>query len=147
MKAALVIVTTLVALSAPAIAQQQQYTAARYLGGGPPGLAPMAVGGGQVIVELSVNASGSIEGARTLRSTLPYTQMVLDALNSWRFTPAIEDPIGRDGKPEGARSVAAKVIVAAVYRPPALQGTNSSNTERSKLIDVDARTASSSRRP
>ena len=112
----------LIALAAPATAQPQPYSAARYAGGGPPGLAPVAVGGGQVIVELSLTATGSIERARTLRSTPPFTQMVLDALNSWRFTPATDDPLDRDGKPEGPRNVASKVIVAAIYRPPALQG-------------------------
>jgi TonB family protein len=125
MKATLVILVTLVAvvtLTAPAAAQQQPSTAARYVSGAPPGLAPMAVGGGQVIVELSITPFGSIERARALRSTPPFTQMVLDALNSWRFTAATDDPIGRDGKPEGPRNVASKVIVAAVYRPPALQG-------------------------
>jgi TonB family protein len=125
MNASLVILVTplaLVTMIAPAAAQQQPYAAARYVSGGPPGLAPMAIGGGQVIVELSITPFGSIERARTLRSTPPFTQMVLDALNSWRFTPAIDDPIGRDGKPQGPRNVASKVVVAAIYRPPALQG-------------------------
>jgi TonB family protein len=57
-----------------------------------------------------------------VRSTPPFTQMLIDSVDGWRFAPATDDPIGRDDMPEGRRNVPAKVIVAAVYRAPTLVG-------------------------
>ena len=46
--------------------------------------------------------------------------MVIERVNGWRFSPATEDPLGPDGKPQGRRSIASKVIVAALFRAPTL---------------------------
>jgi TonB family protein len=122
MKTTLVVAVTLSATLGLTLSAQQRYTPARFEGGAPPGLAPMAVGGGQAIVELSVGASGRIDKVRTVRSTPPFTQLLLDTLVGWRFSPATEIPPGKDGKPDVPRHVASKVIVAAVYRAPVVQG-------------------------
>jgi TonB family protein len=50
-----------------------------------------------------------------LRSTPPFTQMILEAIARWRFTPA--QAVHPDG-PSGP--VESSVLVAAVYRPPIL---------------------------
>lgn len=118
MKTTLVVAATLTV----AVFAQEPYTPARLTGGAPPGLAPMAVGGGQVIVELDVSASGSVDKVTTLRSTPPFTDLVVQAVGGWRFTPATEDVIGSDGKSQGPQTVPAKVVVAAHYRAPAIQG-------------------------
>lgn len=104
------------------LASQDAYTPARYAAGTPPRLAPMAVGGGQAIVELTVDAGGNVTGAATLRSTPPFTQLLADSVGGWQFTPATELPIGRDGKPREPRNVESRVIVAAMYRAPTLVG-------------------------
>jgi TonB family protein len=117
MKSTLAAVAFSMALTAP-----PSSTAARLAGGAPPGLAPMAVGGGQVIVELSIGATGSVDKVRTVRSTPPFTDMIVSAVSGWRFTPATDTAIGKDGKPQAPRNVASKVLVAAVYRAPVLQG-------------------------
>lgn len=120
-----------------ALSAQQRYTPARLMSGAPPGLAPMAVGGGQAIVELTIDASGNVDKVRTVRSTPPFTQMLLDRVGGWRFAPATDDPIGRDDLPERRHTLASKVIVAAVYRAPALQGP----TQGEHPVDVAAPSA------
>lgn len=100
--------------------QDPVYKAARYASGGVPGLAPQAVGGGEAIVELAVDASGRVEKITPIRATPPFTEMVIDSVRNWRFEPASDDPVGPDGKPQGRRAVASKVIVAALYRAPTL---------------------------
>lgn len=122
MKIRLVVALVLSATLSWTLFAQQGYTPARLAGGSPPGLAPMAVGGGQAIVELTVGPGGSIDRARAVRSTPPFTQMLLDTLVGWHFTPATEIPIDKTGKPGPPRGVVSKVIVAAVYRAPVLQG-------------------------
>src|SRR5688572_14962120 len=108
---AVVLVTTLSA--------QPPYTPARYSGGPLPTLPALAVGGGEAIVEVTVRSDGSVQGIRPLRSTPPFTQSLIDAVTAWRFTPAVEDAIGTDGKPAG-KPVNSKVIVASLFRPPTL---------------------------
>ena len=122
MKIKLVVATTLSATLSLTLFAQPRYTPARFDGGSPPGLAPMAVGGGQSIVELSIGANGRIDNVRTVRSTPPFTQMLLDTLVGWHFSPATEIPVGKDGKPGAQREIPSKVIVASVYRAPVLQG-------------------------
>ena len=102
------------------LSAQQPYTPARYAGGPLPTLPALAVGGGEAIVEVTVRADGSVQGIRPLRSTPPFTQSLIDAVTAWRFTPAIEDAIGADGKPAGPKPVTSKVIVASLFRPPTL---------------------------
>jgi outer membrane biosynthesis protein TonB len=110
------------ALFAPELsfAQEPDYRAARYAGGGLPGIAPQAIGPGEAIVELSIDATGRVEKITPIRSTPPYTQMLIDSVRSWSFEPATDDPIGPDGKHEGRRAVRSKVLVAALYRAPTL---------------------------
>jgi TonB family protein len=98
----------------------EPYRPARYLGGGPPGLAPMAVGGGEVVLEVSVASTGRVENIKPIRTTPPFTQMLVERVRGWRFAPATEDPLGPDGKPAGRRAVASKVLVAALFRAPTL---------------------------
>ena len=102
------------------VSAQQPYTPARYAGGSLPTLPALAVGGGEAIIEVTVGLGGTAQAIRPLRSTPPFTQSLIDAVTGWRFTPAVEDKLGPDGKPEGPKPVAAKVIVASMFRPPTL---------------------------
>jgi TonB family protein len=83
-----------------------------------PALPAMALGGGEVVLELTVSNRGGVTAVRTLRSTAPYTDLVVDAVKSWDFTPA-QEPIDRINRGPG-RPVESKVTVAAIFRPPSL---------------------------
>jgi hypothetical protein len=75
----------------------------------------MVAGGGEVVIEATIDSAGSLSRPVLLRSTPPYSQMILDAIARWRFRPA--QAIGADGT-EG--TVEGTVVIAAIYRPPTL---------------------------
>ena len=77
-----------------------------YRSGPLPPLAAQAVGGGEVFLEVSVNAEGHVAAVTPLRTTPPFTGLVVDAVRAWTFVPGAEG----------------HVLVAAVFRPPAIQG-------------------------
>lgn len=80
----------------------------------------MAVGGGEVIVELIVRGNGSVASVRPLRVTASFVEPLVEAVRSWRFDPAQEfvDPADRrPGEPD-RRPVESRVMVASVFRPP-----------------------------
>jgi TonB family protein len=80
---------------------------------GPP--PPNLVGGGEVLIEAIVDRSGNLTRPVMLRTTPPFTSMVLDVIGKWKFTPArAVGPDGTDGPVE------AGVLIGAVYRPPTL---------------------------
>jgi TonB family protein len=112
-----------VACAIAAVVAHLEFSPARYRAGTVPDVPISAVGGGQVFVEVSVNAEGRVTGTTPLRVTPPFTDVVVDAVRSWEFHPAIENI---ESKPEQPRErgtlVASKVLVAAVFRPPVLFG-------------------------
>ena len=77
--------------------------------------APTIVGGGEVLIEGTVDRTGTLTRPVVLRGTPPYTQMVLDAVSTWRFEPA--RVVGPDGI---EATVDMPVTIGAVYRPPVL---------------------------
>ena len=117
MRSALVVAA--VVLAAPLYAQQP-YAPARYAAGSGPILPVQVVGGGQAFVELTVGPDGAVQKVTPLRSTAPFTQGLTDAVTGWRFSPAMEDAIGADGKPQGPKPVASKILVASQFRAPTL---------------------------
>jgi TonB family protein len=76
---------------------------------------PMA-GGGQVLLELDVSASGEVARVTVLRSTPPFTDLLRKAAGGWRFTAARE----ARGEPEALAAVDSKVLVAGSFRTPTL---------------------------
>lgn len=118
-KSALIIVCIVgVALSA-----QEIFSPARYRAGTVPALPAMALGGGQVFVELAVSREGRVTAVTPLRTTPPFTALVVDAVREWQFVPAEEDAVAEPGRadaPKSRRPIASNVLVAAVFRPPAL---------------------------
>jgi hypothetical protein len=84
----------------------------------PPLPPPTIVGGGEVVIEAIVDRAGFAGRPIVVRSTPPYTQMVLDAMTTWRFEPA------RATTPDGKESaVEMPVAIAAIFRPPVLLNT------------------------
>ena len=83
-------------------------------GGPPPSPSQTTVGGGQVLLELVVAPDGHVDRVERLRVTPPYTDLIANTVESWRFSPAT-----LTSEKEGRRPVESRVLVAAVYRPPA----------------------------
>lgn len=95
---------------------QETFRPARLADGSPPASPPLTIaGGGEVLLELSVDSQGRVSHIDRLRVTPPYTDMVAEAVENWRFTPA-ESYSERNRR----RLVDSRVLVAAVYRAPAL---------------------------
>src|SRR5712691_2806493 len=74
--------------------------------------APTVTGGGEVLLEVSVDVAGAVFGTRVLRQTPPFTDLLRQAVRQWRFQPAVED----------GRAVPSRVLVAGLFRPPTLVG-------------------------
>jgi hypothetical protein len=75
-----------------------------------------AVGGGEVVLELAVDARGTVGRVEPIRTTPPYTDLVVNAAATWQFEPATSLIDGR------ATTAAAPVLVVAIFRPPTLYG-------------------------
>jgi TonB family protein len=103
-----------IALSA-ALSAQDSFTPARFDAGGVPALPALAVGGGEVLLEVSIGRDGRVTEAKPLRMTAPYSDVLIQAVRGWHFRPA-EDATA----PAAPAPVESKVLVAAVFRPPAL---------------------------
>ena len=83
----------------------------------------MVVGGGQVVLEVAVSRDGRVGGVTRLRATPPFTDLLAAAVRDWTFSPATEvvNRVPRGiGPPEPPVPVDSHVLVAAVFRPPAL---------------------------
>lgn len=80
----------------------------------------LAVGGGEVFVEVAVDAAGQVTAVKPLRATPPFTDPVVSAVRAWRFRPAEQN----------GTAIASTVLVAAVFRAPALQGPTLGETPR-----------------
>jgi outer membrane biosynthesis protein TonB len=82
-----------------------------------------AVSGGEVLLELSVDSSGSVVNTVVLRDTAPFTEELIAAARRWQFTPA-EDAAAPDaGMPVDratSRPVDSQVLVIGLFRPPGL---------------------------
>ncbi len=82
---------------------------ARFRSGPLPPIPTHAVGAGEVLLEVLVTRSGSVGDVTVLRSTPPFTQLMATAVEAWRFQPA-----------DNQGPVEARVLVAALFRPPAI---------------------------
>jgi len=89
---------------------QPTYLPASYRSGDLPVQPPQVPGGGQVLLELTVGNDGKVIKGHTLRSTPPFTELLVDAVRLWKFQPA-EDR---------GHEVESAVLVAGLFRPPTL---------------------------
>lgn len=100
---------------------------ARYTAGALPPVAPLAVGGGDVMLEVALGQDGRVGAIDVLRDTPPFTEALSTAVKTWTFQPAEDVVVPEPGaKPDPAtkRPIASKVLVLGLFRPPALfQGT------------------------
>jgi TonB family protein len=77
---------------------------------------PMTAGGGDVLLELDVAASGDVRSVTVLRTTPPFGDLLQQAASGWRFEPAREV----QESPDAPVAVDSKVLVAGFFRPPTL---------------------------
>jgi hypothetical protein len=73
---------------------------------------PMAVGGGEVALDVTVDASGAVTQVAPLRATPPYTDLLMGAVRAWRFDAATAVT------KNGSKPAEGHVLLVAVYRPP-----------------------------
>ena len=91
---------------------QPTYLPASYQSGDLPVQPPQVAGGGEVLLELTVGNDGKVVKGHTLRSTPPFTELLVDAVRLWKFHPA-EDR---------GHEVESAVLVVGLFRPPTLMG-------------------------
>ena len=103
------------AFTAAAPAQQRDPEPARFSGGSiprpSPNTSPLAASGGDVILSVAVSASGGVGQIDVLRTTPPYTDIVIAAVKTWRFSPALDSL---------RRPIDTHVLVDAVFGPPSI---------------------------
>jgi TonB family protein len=82
------------------------------------------VGGGEVLLEVTVDRTGAISVIKPLRETATFTERMTQAVKTWRFKPAERDIPEAQRKPGGPSTerVDAKILVAAVFRRPSVLG-------------------------
>jgi hypothetical protein len=68
----------------------------------------LVVGGGEVLLEVTVETSGAVSEIRTLRATAPYTDLLRGAVKNWMFEPA--------RNVDGA-TAPSRLLVGGSYRP------------------------------
>ncbi len=101
-------------------AQVARSTPPRLQSGAPPQMPVLAVGGGQVFVEVSISPTGEVTGLTPLRTTPPFTEFLSKAVRGWRFSPAMVAVLRDDGLPGTPKGAASKALVAAHFRAPTL---------------------------
>jgi TonB family protein len=118
-----VVVAALALICLAVVQAQGPWTPAQYLAGGVPPLPRQALGGGQVVLELTVDDGGAVSAVKPLRTTPPFAAALGTEAQGWRFSPAEEerpDP-ARPGAAARVR-VASKVALIGMFRPPVLRG-------------------------
>jgi outer membrane biosynthesis protein TonB len=114
-KAAFRVAASAFALFVVVSAQQTTYIPPHLVRGDLPSLpGPMVVGGGEVMIEATIDQTGALTHPVVLRTTPPFTNLVLDAVSRWSFEPARATVDGRQTVVDGG------VLIAAIYHPPTL---------------------------
>ena len=112
-------------------------TPALFESGNIPTLSVMSVevGGGEVLLEVSVDRTGAVSGIKPLRETTTFTERMIQAVKSWHFTPSEAEIPPARRKPGGPTTepVETKVLVAGVFRRPSVIGV----TLGEPIRDVD----------
>jgi TonB family protein len=90
------------------------------------------VGGGEVLLEVSVHRTGAVAAIKPLRETATFTEKMIASVKTWRFTPA-EAPIAEAQRKPGGRvtePVESTVLVAGVFRRPGVTGVGLGDPRR-----------------
>jgi hypothetical protein len=100
-------------------------TPARFRGGMAPQIPIQAVSGADIAIEAAVGADGRVTDITTIRDAAPFTQSLAAAVRGWQFAPAVDAAAAPSGQDEADTKVietrvSSKVLVLALFRPPAL---------------------------
>ncbi len=93
----------------------EPFEPARFVSGNLPAQSPLALSAGQVLLQLGLDSSGKVSDVSVLRSTPPFTGLLLEVIQTWRFEPARVVVAGEQKTPVDSR-----VLVAGWFRPPRL---------------------------
>jgi TonB family protein len=96
---------------------------ALFQSGSLPQIPVLSLSGGEVLLEVSVDEQGRVTGVTVLRDTPAFTESVMAAIAGWRFKPAEDAAAPAPGQEIDAstrRPIKSKVLVAGLFRPPAL---------------------------
>ena len=94
------------------VAAQADPLAARLLSGDVPNAPVQAVSAGEVLLSVNVSDAGAVGAIDVLRSTPPFTDIVVATVRGWRFAPA----------ENGLRKpIASRVLVGATFGSPSLR--------------------------
>jgi outer membrane biosynthesis protein TonB len=106
-----------------AFSTADEFLPARLRQGAPPPLPALAVGGGQVVLQVAINRAGQVADVTPLVTTPPFTELMVRAVRGWQFQAA-EDVVRAGGSTStlSRESVESNVLVVGVFRPPALMG-------------------------
>jgi TonB family protein len=101
-------------------------TPALFESGNVPALSVLSVevGGGEVLLELTVDRTGAVSGIKPLRETASFTERMTQAVRNWHFHPSEIDIPAERRKPGGpvTELVDTKVLVAGVFSRPSVIG-------------------------
>jgi outer membrane biosynthesis protein TonB len=86
-----------------------------------PPLPGPAVGSGEVLLEVAIDAAGRVVEVRTLRDSPPYTDALRAAVRNWLFEPA------RDA---AGRPVPSEALVGGAFRPATVVGPTAGDAPR-----------------
>src|SRR2546425_3607067 len=67
------------------------FVPAEYRSGAVPSIPVQAVGGGEVFLEAAVDTQGMVSHITVLRTTPPFTEPVVQAVQTWRLSRAEDD--------------------------------------------------------
>src|SRR4051812_109558 len=95
---------------------QSDIEPARLLDGSIPTVSARVVSGGQVMLSVGVSSTGGTGTIEVLRSTPPYTDDLIEAVRTWRFSPALDTK----RKPMNTRVLVGSAITSPVLRVPTL---------------------------
>jgi len=111
MKRLATLTCAIVLASAAAAVAQPEMEPARFAEGSLAGFSPNAVAGGQVMLSVGVTPSGAVSTIEVLRSTPPYTESLVQAVKSWRFSPALDSK---------RIPMTSRVLIGAIVTAPSL---------------------------
>ncbi len=112
--------------ASPAVADPARFvsrTPARYRAGMAPQIPIQAVSGADIAIEATVGTDGRVTEITALRAAAPFTESLAAAVRGWQFAPAVDAAATPAGQGEGdvvETRVSSKVLVLALFRPPAL---------------------------
>lgn len=113
------------------------YQPAQYRDGALPALAPLALAGGEVVLEVAVGRDGSVTGVKTLRTLPPYTAGLNTVVKTWRFVPAeLTEQASGTTRP-ATQLVASTVLVVGLFGPPSLNTPTLGDRPRDIASEAD----------